>query len=629
VSLAFRRSEQPFRVSRAVIAILALTTIGCGGGGDGGGTQPQCSVTSVVVTPPTLSVVAGLTGTLTAVVTQSNCTNLVTNWSTSNAAIASVSSAGVVTGLSAGGPVTITAIAGGASGSSQVTVTPAQVPIANITLSQTTAGVAVGQTLQLTATARDAGGNALTGRTIAWSSSNSNIVTVTQTGLVVGVASGQATVTAAAEGKTATATISVTSTPVASVAVTPNGAVLQPAATLQLSALTKDQGGNVLSGRTVTWSTSNAGIASVSTNGLVTAVSAGTATITATSEGVGGTALIVTAGASGNRFAFAHANQPSTQTYTPSTADQFVSGGGQISVVRQSDGVYDVTIPNTAKAAGQREIVLVTSTGGGNIACQIGAWNNSGANTVARVYCFSTIGLASDGQFMITLAESRILAGRFGFVWADQPTTDTYNPNPGYSDNSSGGAVTVTRTNTGDSTVRWSGLARTAGQLEETVMVGAYGSAPRRCNVTSWEAFTTADFTAVVRCTDLNGAPADSRFVAAIVDRGRASRRYGLTWADQPTSPIYTTTTNNYSRTSTAGAISISRTIAGTYTVRLGGQARTGASPETVLVTSYGSTAYCKASQWAANGADMLVTVLCFDAAGVLADTRFTVLLIE
>jgi hypothetical protein len=63
--------------------------------------------------------------------------------------------------------------------------------------------------------------------------------------------------------------------------------------------------------------------------------------------------------------------------------------------------------------------------------------------------------------------------------------------------------------------------------------------------------------------------------------------------------------------------------------VRLGGQARTGASPETVLVTSYGTTAYCKASQWAGNGADMIVTVLCFDPAGNFIDSRFDVLLVE
>ena len=541
---------------RAALALVTLAALGCGGGDGPSVTPPQCSVTAVVVTPATLSVVAGTTGNLSATVTQTNCTNLVTNWTTSNSAIATVSSSGVVTGVAAGGPVTITATAGTVSGSSQVTVTPALAPIASISMSQTTAGLTVGATLQLTATPRDAQGNALTGRTLTWSSSNANIATVTQTGLVVGVANGQATITAAAEGRSATATINVSSTPVAAVTVTPNGATLQPGATLQLSALTRDAGGAVLSGRAVSWTTGNASIVSVSSSGLVTAVAAGAVTITATSEGVSGTAIILTAGASSNRFAFALANQPSAQSYTPSTTDQLVSSGGSITIVRQSDGVYDVTFPNVAKGAGQREVVMVSPTSGSNVGCQIGSWNpNGGGGIVARVYCFSTTGLAVDGPFSIWLAEAGTLSGRFGFTWADQPTTDSYNPNPNWTDNSSGGAVTITRSNTGTYVVRWAGLARTGSQLPETVIVGAYGSAPRRCNVTSWDAFSTADFIANIACTDLNGAAADSRFVASMVDRGRSSRRYGLTWADQPTNPIYVTTNNNYSRTSTAGAI--------------------------------------------------------------------------
>ena len=615
--------------ARAAIATCSIVVAaGCGGGDGGSVTPPQCAVSAVAVTPPTLSVVAGSTGTLTAAITQTNCTTLTTTWATSNASVATVSSSGVVTGVAAGGPITISATAGGMCGSSQVTVTPAQAPIASISLSQTTGGVAVGQTLQLTATPRDAAGNALAGRTITWSSSNAGIATVTATGLVVGVANGQATITAAAEGRSATAAITVSSTPVASVSVTPNGATLQPGATLQLSALTRDAGGSVLSGRAVSWTTSAAGIASVSATGLVTAVAAGTATITATSENVSGTAIIVTAGASSNRFAFALANQPSAPTYTPSTADQYSSAGAAITIQRQSDGVYDVTIPNMTKGAGQREVVLVSPTSGSNIGCQIGSWNPGGTGIVARVYCFSTTGLPVDGAFSILLAESGTIAGRFGFTWGDQPTTDSYNPNPQWTDNSSGGATTITRTGPGAYTVRWAGLARSTG-LEETVMVGAYGTVPRRCNVASWDAFGSADLIAFVTCTDLNGVAADSRFVAAMVDRGRSARRYGLTWANQPTSPIYSATTNGYSRTSTAGAISISRTAAGSYQVRLGGQARTGASPETVLVTSYGSTAYCKASQWAPNGADMIVTVVCYDATGALVDSRFDVLLLE
>ena len=615
--------------SRAALALIPLAVFGCGGGDGPSVTTPQCSVTAVVVTPATLTVVAGTTGSLSAAVTQTNCTNLVTNWTTSNAAVATVSSSGVVTGVAAGGPVTITATAGSMNGTAQVTVTPAQAPIASISLSQTSGGVTVGATLQLTATPRDGSGNALTGRTIAWTSSNANIATVTQTGLVVGVANGQAMITAAAEGRSATATITVSSTPVAAVTVTPNGATLQPGATLQLSALTRDAGGNVLSGRTVTWTTGNASVVSINASGLVTAVAPGWVTITATSEGVSGTAVILTAGPSGNRFAFALANQPAAASYTPSPADQFVSSGGSITIARQSDGVYDVTFPNMTKGAGQREVVMVSPTSGTNVTCQIGSWNPAGSGTVARVYCFSTTGLAVDSPFSIWLAEAGTLSGRFGFTWADQAATDSYNPNPLWTDNSSGGAVTVTRSGTGTYAVRWTSLARTAGQLEETVIVGAYGNVPHRCTVTSWDAFTTADLLANVACTDLNGVPADSRFVATMVDRGRSAHRYGLTWANQPTTPIYIATNNGYSRTSTAGAVSISRTAVGSYQVRLGGQARTGASPETVLVTSYGSTAYCKATQWAGNGADMLVTVFCFDPAGNLADSRFDVLLIE
>ena len=621
--------DRPRFMRSGIVALLAVSIVGCGGGGDGGTTQPQCSVTAVVVTPATLSVVAGTTGTLTAAVTQTNCANLVTNWTTSNAAVATVSSAGIVTGVAAGGPVTITATAGTASGSSQVTVTAAQLPIASISLSQTSGGLALGQTLQLTATPRDATGNPLAGRTITWTTSAAAVATVTQTGLVAAVGGGQATITAAAEGRSATALITVSTQPVASVTVSPNGAVLQPGATMQLSALTRDAGGSVLAGRTVTWTTGNALIATVSASGLVTAVGSGTVNVTATSEGVAGTAVIVTNGPSGNRFGFALANQPSAPTYTPSATDQFASGGSPITIARQSDGVYDVTFPNMAKGAWQREVVLISGTSGGNVSCQIGSWNTAGGGTVARVYCFSTTGLPVDGQYAILLAESGTLAGRFGFTWADQQSLDSYNPHPLWSDNSSGGAVTITRTGTGAYTVRWAGLARTSGLPDETVLVTAYGNVPRRCNVLSWDAFSTADFIANVRCTDLNGVAADSRFVAAVVDRGRSGRRYGLTWADQPTNPIYVTTNNGYSRTSTAGAISISRTAVGSYTVRLGGQARTGASSETVLVTAYGSTAFCKASQWANNGADMLVTVVCFDPAGALVDSRFDVFLIE
>src|SRR5207302_921011 len=146
--------------------------------------------------------------------------------------------------------------------------------------------------VQLTGTPRDAGGTPLSGRTVTWSSSNTAVATVSNSGLVSGVTPGTATITAASEGKSGTSTITVTPVPVASVEVTPATASVQAGQTVQLTATPKDANGAPLSGRTVTWSSSNTAVATVSNSGLVSGVTPGTATITATSEGKSGTSAI-------------------------------------------------------------------------------------------------------------------------------------------------------------------------------------------------------------------------------------------------------------------------------------------------------------------------------------------------
>ncbi len=76
---------------------------------------------------------------------------------------------GLVSGVAAGS-ATITATSEGKSGTSLVTVTP--VPVATVSVSPAAPSVAAGQTVQLTATPRDANGNALDGRVVTWGSSN-------------------------------------------------------------------------------------------------------------------------------------------------------------------------------------------------------------------------------------------------------------------------------------------------------------------------------------------------------------------------------------------------------------------------------------------------------------------------
>jgi hypothetical protein len=83
--------------------------------------------------------------------------------------------------------------------------------------------------------------------------------------------------------------------PVAAVAVAPGSASLAVGGTQQLAATLKDAAGNVLTGRTVGWASSNPAVATVTAGGLVTAVAAGAATVTATSEGQSGAAAVTVA----------------------------------------------------------------------------------------------------------------------------------------------------------------------------------------------------------------------------------------------------------------------------------------------------------------------------------------------
>src|SRR5204862_1583514 len=254
---------------------------------------PTVPVASVTVSPASVSVLQGQTVQLTATPRDANgnpVTGRVITWQASNSAIASVNGSGLVTGVGPGGPVTLTATSEGQRGTASVTVTLA--PVASVTVSPSAANIPITGTVQLTATPRDANGNPLTGRAISWSSSNNNIATVNGSGLVTGVTAGSVTITATSEGQSGTASITVAGAPVASVTVTPPSASVPAGQTVQLTATLKDANGNVLTGRTVTWASNNTTVATVNSNGLVTTKVAGSATITATSEGQSGTAAI-------------------------------------------------------------------------------------------------------------------------------------------------------------------------------------------------------------------------------------------------------------------------------------------------------------------------------------------------
>lgn len=166
--------------------------------------------------------------------------------------------------------------------------TPPVVSVTSVTLNKTSTSIQVGGTETLTATVspKDAANKKVT-----WKSSNAAIASVDANGKVTGVKAGEATITVTTEdgGKTATCKVTVSDTEIKVTGVTLNKSEtsLLVGGNETLTATVLPEGAT---NQNVTWKSDKPEIATVDANGKVTAVKAGEATITVTTEDGGKTA---------------------------------------------------------------------------------------------------------------------------------------------------------------------------------------------------------------------------------------------------------------------------------------------------------------------------------------------------
>ncbi len=210
------------------------------------------------------------------------------SWTSGAPAILSVSASGLVNALAPGTGLIFATIDGRLA---SATITVREDAIGSVQVTPSLANVIIGQSVDLAAVVRNAAG-AVVARDVVWSSSNSAIAVVSSSGRVRAIAIGTAQITATVDGVVGTAGISVLPIPVASVSVALATTTLNVGQTTQATATLRDSNGNVLTGRAIAWTTSNAAVATVSSTGLVTAVSGGTANIIATSENVTANAAV-------------------------------------------------------------------------------------------------------------------------------------------------------------------------------------------------------------------------------------------------------------------------------------------------------------------------------------------------
>jgi hypothetical protein len=391
-----------------------------------------------------------------------------------------------------------------------------------------------------------------------------------------------------------------TSCSVSAVAVSPAAVTLDEGATRQLSATLTSRDCTTDPG--ITWSSSNEAVATVSASGLLTAVAPGTTGIRASSGG----------------------QQSPTVSVTVSplpVAEVEVTLAAQGRLVGQTS-----TATAVVKAAGDRVLTgrtIVWSSSDPSVASIDPATGVITANALGATTIRATVGgVTDDTRFYVLAAES----SRFAFAWADQPSValnTPYAPDVDYVLNATGGTVRVTRTGVGAYTVSFQHLGKETGGLgarRENVFVNAYGLTPARCVVLGWSDDADNGAVATVQCRTLAGAPADSRFVVALIGANVLSGSHGFAWS---TSEAGGAVSSSYAFSSAAGAITNQRQSAGLYAMQFPLPAL---SRSTVLVSAYDADRYCHPTIW--NEQVGSFSVRCVQPGGTTpGDGRFTALM--
>lgn len=189
--------------------------------------------------------------------------------------------------------------------------------------------IAVGATLQLSATALDGAGEGIPGLPMSWESADPAVASVDTVGIVTANAAGTVVVTATSGGKTGSSSLAIVErAPIVSLDVTPEADTLDIGQTAQLTATAFGVDGDSLPDQPVQWSSSDTTIATVNEAGMVTAIAEGNATVVAEGDGQSDSAAIVVT---------ARVQPVAAVTVTPSVATTTTGATTQLTAVATSE----------------------------------------------------------------------------------------------------------------------------------------------------------------------------------------------------------------------------------------------------------------------------------------------------
>jgi len=235
-------------------------------------------VTGVTLDKTSLSLEEGDTYPLIATVTPYNATDKSVSWVSNNTDVATVSSTGFVTAVSPGtAAITVKTNDESKIATCVVIVSKKVISVTGVALNHTSLTLTEGETQNLVATVSPSNAS---NKDVTWTSNNTNVATVSSSGVVTAKKAGTATITVTTVDGNKTATCAVTVVvPVTGVSLNYTTLTLTEGQTQTLAATVSPSNAT---NKSVTWSSNNTTVATVSTSGVVTAKKAGTATITVT-----------------------------------------------------------------------------------------------------------------------------------------------------------------------------------------------------------------------------------------------------------------------------------------------------------------------------------------------------------
>jgi hypothetical protein len=279
---------------------LIANLVGCGATlmGHNQVPAPAKRLLSVAITPQSPAIALGLNLQLsaTALFSDGSHTDVTgtATWASAQPNVASIKTGGMVISKTVG-TTSITATYESMSASSNLSVAPAA--LVSIVVTPQTPSLAPNHSVQLTATGTFTDGTTqnLSGA-VTWSSTPTNVLSISTSGLATANSLGAATVTASEGSITGSDALSVALPALVSIAVTPQTPSLTPNHSVQLSATGTFADGTTqnLSG-VVTWSSTSTSILSISATGLATANSPGAATVTASEGSISGSDALAVA----------------------------------------------------------------------------------------------------------------------------------------------------------------------------------------------------------------------------------------------------------------------------------------------------------------------------------------------